>query len=201
MAIGTVEFDLSMVNPNTGEYLTAKAYTVAGVTNPDGSLRQLSIGQLVMAICLQRASDLENRIIEKMSALEQTTNLLQDLTAIEQDVVNEFSNNQSGHAYELEGKYTPSGTSYLTLLRSTDIGVMNGTQHYVRNDSVQSNQDILYSDFATSLEAKMDERNSFSQQTMIELQSLTSKRDQSYDMISNILKSLNTVLVGNVNNF
>ena len=31
-------------------------------------------------------------------------------------------------------------------------------------------------------------------------QSATSKRDQAYDMISNILKSLNTVLVGNANN-
>ena len=47
----------------------------------------------------------------------------------------------------------------------------------------------------------MDEKNSFSQKTMIELQSLTQKRDQSYDMISNVIKSLNTVLVSNVNNF
>ena len=36
---------------------------------------------------------------------------------------------------------------------------------------------------------------------MIELQSQTSKRDQSYDMISNVLKSLNTVQVGIVNNY
>jgi len=35
---------------------------------------------------------------------------------------------------------------------------------------------------------------------MIELQSLTAKRDQSYDMISNVLKSLSTVMTANVNN-
>jgi hypothetical protein len=46
----------------------------------------------------------------------------------------------------------------------------------------------------------MDEKNTFSQQKMIELQSLTNKRDQSYDMVSNILKSLNNVIIGNVNN-
>jgi hypothetical protein len=46
----------------------------------------------------------------------------------------------------------------------------------------------------------MDSHNSFSQQTMIDLQSQTAKRDQSYDMISNILKSLNTTLMTNVNN-
>ena len=39
MAVGTVEFDLSMVSPESGRYLTANAYTVEGVTNADGSLR------------------------------------------------------------------------------------------------------------------------------------------------------------------
>jgi hypothetical protein len=52
----------------------------------------------------------------------------------------------------------------------------------------------------TDIEAKMDSLNSFSQQTMIDLQSLTSKRDQSYDMISNIIKSLYTTLTTNSNN-
>ena len=50
------------------------------------------------------------------------------------------------------------------------------------------------------IERAMDERNSINQQTMIELQSATSKRDQAYDMISNILKSLGNVLTGTVNN-
>ena len=56
-------------------------------------------------------------------------------------------------------------------------------------------------EFLSSLESAMDSKNSFSQRTMIELQSQTTKRDQTYDMISNILKSINTVLIGNVNNF
>ena len=46
----------------------------------------------------------------------------------------------------------------------------------------------------------MDENNTFSQKTMIELQSQTNKRDQAYDMISNSLKSINTVLVDTANN-
>jgi phospholipid N-methyltransferase len=65
---------------------------------------------------------------------------------------------------------------------------------------VPSSANASSTDFITKLEAKMDEKNSFSQQSMIELQSLTNKRDQSYDMISNVLKSLNTTLVGNANN-
>jgi len=198
MAIGVVEFDLSMTDPETGLYKTARTYTVEGVTNPDGSLRELSIGQLVMALCLSRAAEMENLIINKMSEMEATSAMLEDLTEIETSIIEEFQNNTSGHAFELEGKTTSSGTSYLTLLRN--LGIMNDSQHYVRNDAVFSVADILYSDFTTKIEAKMDEKNSFSQQSMIELQSLTNKRDQSYDMISNVLKSLNTTLVGNANN-
>jgi len=199
MAIGTVEFDLSMAHHETGEILTARAYTVAGVTNEDGSLRELSIGQLVMAICLQRASELETQIIALMEEMNSTSQMLEELTNIEQNVVDEFQNNTSNHAYDLNGKTTPSGESYLSYLRGLEI--MDSNQRYVRNDAVLSNVDILYDDFISKIEAKMDEKNSFSQQKMIELQSITNKRDQSYDMISNILKSLNTQIIGNVNNF
>lgn len=199
MAIGTVEFDLSMAHHETGEILTARSYTVAGVTNDDGSLRELSIGQLVMAICLQRASELETSIIALMEEMNSTSELLADLTDIEQEVVDEFQNNRNGHAYSLDGKTAPSGKTYLEVLRG--LGIMNNSQYYVRNDAVYSEADILYDDFISQIESKMDEKNSFSQQKMIELQSITNKRDQSYDMISNILKSLNTQIIGNVNNF
>ena len=80
--------------------------------------------------------------------------------------------------------------TYQEFLQLSEIG-LTGVPASANADS---------SDFLTALEAKMDEKNSFSQQTMIELQSLTNKRDQSYDMISNVLKSLNTVLTGVANN-
>ena len=198
MAIGTVEFDLSMVSPQTGEFLTARAYTVDGVTNADGSLRQLSIGQLVMAICLQRASALEAQIIALMDEMNTTSQHLADMTTIEKAVIDDFSSNQNGHAYDLRNVSITSSTDTVQFLR--DQGVLNSSQVYVRNDSILSVADIMYDDFITEIESKMDEKNSFSQQKMIELQSLTNKRDQSYDMISNILKSLNTTMTGIVNN-
>ena len=142
MAIGVDQIYLSMASPDTGEYLMANVYTVDGVTEADGvTPRVLSIGQLVMAICLQRAAELEGSIIDKMAAME------------------------------LASENVPRGTANAD---STDL--------------------------LTAIEAKMDSKNTFSQQTMIELQSLTAKRDQSYDMISNVLKSLSTVMTANVNN-
>ena len=207
MAIGTVEFDLSMIDQETGLNMTARAYTVEGITNADGSLRELSIGQLVMAICLDRASKLEASIIELMEEMNDTSALLETLSFIEGQVVNFYSSTPNATWLDIDptnypnqifqtGPYT--GKSWREVLVAAGIIGKDVTE--IRNDGATGNTRISYSDFVKNIEAKMDEKNSFSQQKMIELQSETSKRDQAYDMISNILKSLNTVLVGNANN-
>ena len=190
MAIGTVEFDLSMVSPESGEFLTARAYTVEGVENADGSLRQLSIGQLVMAICLNRASKLEADIIALMEEMSATSAQLAALTEIENDILDGGANMNNINTSHV----TYDGRDY--TLYDFLVNVMGFSPSDVPTGFVDaSNTDLI-----TLIESKMDEKNSFSQQKMIELQSLTNKRDQSYDMISNVLKSLNTVLVGNANN-
>ena len=206
MAIGIDTFDLSMTSPDTGRYLTANFYTVDGVTNADGSLRQLSIGQLVMAICLNRASKLETDIIALMEEMNSTSAKLEVLTEIETEVLkwpDELK--QAGTSARSLNNYNvssdnaayPGGTFKTALV---DMGVIANGISYVRVSGNPDSDDIMYDDFITALESKMDEKNTFSQQKMIELQSLTNKRDQSYDMISNVLKSLNTTIIGNINN-
>ena len=190
MAIGTVEFDLSMVSPQSGEFLTARAYTVEGVTNADGSLRQLSIGQLVMAICLNRASKLETDIIALMEEMSATSAQLAALTEIENDILDGgagMNNINTSHV-------TYDGRDY------TFYDFLVNVMGFSSSDVSTGFADASNTDLITLIESKMDEKNSFSQQKMIELQSLTNKRDQSYDMISNILKSLNTTMTGIVNN-
>ena len=197
MAIGVDQIYLSMKNPDTGEYLMADVYTVEGVENADGSPRLLSIGQLVMALCLKRAHDLEmgyndsitgqhvDGVLEIMNSLETNTEILEYLTKIETDTLD-------GDVNLKTKKLTFQGeemTYYEFLTGYTTIeNVPEGT---VNSKS---------SEFISALESEMDSKNSFSQQTMIQLQSQTTKRDQTYDMISNTLKSLNNVLVGNANN-
>ena len=197
MAIGVDQIYLSMKSPDTGAYLTADVYTVEGVTNADGSPRLLSIGQLVMALCLKRAHDLEmgyndsitgqhvDGVLEIMNSLETNTEILECLTKIETDTLD-------GDVNLKTKKLTFQGvemTYYDFLTRQT--GVENVPTGTVNSKSTE---------FISALEAEMDSRNSFSQQTMIQLQSQTTKRDQAYDMISNTLKSLNNALVGNANN-
>ncbi len=206
MAIGIDTFDLSMTSPDTGRYLTANFYTVDGVTNVDGSLRQLSIGQLIMAICLNRASKLETDIIALMEEMNATSAELKIMTTIEEKVVGWTTADPQPHpGYEHLYHDTISGTgtnydgkTYMDVLRS--MGIIGDGIECVRWSGNKDPNDIMYDDFITALESKMDEKNTFSQQKMIELQSLTNKRDQSYDMISNVLKSLNTTIIGNINN-
>ena len=190
MAIGTVEFDLSMVSPQSGEFLTARTYTVEGVENADGSLRQLSIGQLVMAICLNRASKLETDIIALMEEMSATSAQLAALTEIENDILDGGANMDNINTSHV----TYDGQNY------TFYDFLVNVMKFSASDVPTGFADGSNTDLITLIESKMDEKNSFSQQKMIELQSLTNKRDQSYDMISNILKSLNTTMTGIVNN-
>ena len=75
--------------------------------------------------------------------------------------------------------------------------ILNG---YSYSSSTTDYAAMSTDELITHIEGKMDSMNSFSQQKMIELQSETNKRDQAYDMITNILKSMHTVQVGIVNN-
>ena len=199
MSFTTHTIDLLVDNPNhltriqdhfaQGQTsLTANYYTVPGITNPDGTPRALSIGQLVMALCLQRATELEAEIIKIVEDLNKTSEDLERLTEIETAIVN-----ATDSSVDLKN----------TKLVGTDISYydfLTKSEYEIELKSVPVTADSSSEQLITDIEAKMDSHNSFSQQTMIDLQSQTAKRDQSYDMISNILKSLNTTLMTNVNN-
>lgn len=160
----TVEsVNLSMKDHETQAPLTANVYRLEGVNGGE----PISIGQLVMALCLDRATDLEKKIIEIMEEMEATSAELERLTAIETKLVN-------GNSLDDADKQFLEGLEISTNLSAEDM--------------------------ITEIESVMDSKNSFSQEKMIDLQSQTNKRDQAYDMIANVLKSFNTVLVGIANN-
>ena len=213
MAIGVDQIYLSMTSPETGEYLTANVYTVDGVYEADGvTLRRLSMGQLVMALCLKRATDLESgyfytdpstgeEVYEKgivgrrspttgkykpgyMDDVEETSEQLRCMSEIENAVLSSTVNMSSKTI-----EYNGANYTYADFL--TNIMDIDNVPSTANKDSQE---------FLAAMESKMDAKNSFSQETMIKLQSQTTKRDQAYDMISNMLKSFNNVLTATVNN-
>ena len=185
MGFNTVEFDLSFDRSRVGGTgnLSANSYTVTGIDNPDGTPRLLSIGQLVMALCLARATELEAEIIKVVESLNTTSEDLERLTEIEKAIVDKTEG-----SVNLTTEKLSDGTTYKAFLENKGIKVSGNTAN-------AGSEQLI-----TDIESKMDSLNSFSQQTMIDLQSLTAKRDQSYDMISNVLKSLYTTLSTNVSN-
>ena len=192
-SIETVGFDLSMADIDTGMRLQAKTYSIQ-VENADGvmetKLSGLSIGQLVMAVCLERAVEKENEIISIMNTLNNTSSELENLTEIETAIVN--ADAKSGQSVNLATK---------TLTNKPDYTYQAYLQELLGSGAtVPATANSDSSELITQIETAMDKRNSINQQTMIELQSATSKRDQAYDMISNMIKSLHTVMTGIVNN-
>ena len=180
----SVDFDLSFDKSRIGETgsLTASCYIVDGINDGDRP-RLLSIGQLVMALCLSRATALEAEIIKIVESLDNASCDLERLTEIEKRIVESTEG-----SVDLVSETLSDGTTYRDFLLDQGIAVPGYT-------ASSSSEQLI-----TDIEAKMDSLNSFSQQTMIDLQAMTGKRDQSYDMVSNILKSLYATLTTNVNN-
>ena len=99
MAFETDTINLSMRDSETGAKLTANVYYVEGVVDEFGVQRPLSMSQLLLAICMQRASEVEEKIIAIMDEMNVNTDILEGLTVIEAALVdgNEW-------AYDYENK-------------------------------------------------------------------------------------------------
>lgn len=204
MAYMTNSIALSMRNPETGRPLTANVYTLDGVTAPDGSPKQMSIGQLVMAICLNRAVEMEDRMVGMMAEMEVNTDNLAALTRAEEllqsgkSVTESLSESLVYYTYD-ETTGRSSSVTCNTIGEFLDKFVDESGESTIQRKD-KDGKDLPAETIVTNIETKMDGLNTFSQQKMIELQSYTNKRDQAYDLVSNILKTINTVLQGNIRN-
>ena len=175
---------LSLRNAETGQPLTASVYVV---TFDDGTERTMTIAELVMAICLARATEMEDAVIDIMEQMAETTANIEALADIEEKVV-ERNQNDLVH---ITGSWTIVTATGETVTASTASAVLS----YL-GVSIGSTVDSTID----NIETELDSLNTTSQEQMITLQSQTNKRDQSYEMISNTLKSLFTVMSGIVNN-
>jgi len=202
---GTI--DLSMTNPDTGFRLQSNVYYVDGVVDALGAPRPLSMSQLVMAVCLARATELEADVVQQMEAMAENTERLEYYAKIETDMANWYEANpekefdadklqKKGYENLYELIHRAEGESESTGLPTfdqflEDVGESAGKRTWTYDE---------FEKFMTKVEDRMDAYNTMSQEQLISIQSTTSKRDDTYSLISNVLKSLNTILTGTVNN-
>lgn len=183
---GTI--DLSLRSAETGRKLTANVYNV---TFDDGSVRTMSMGQLIAAICLDKATAKEKEIVAIMEEMARTTANIEALTDIEAKMVEAGT---SAQLSDITGKWTYYDPSTGEELVRTDARQVLQGLGITDYDPQQADSVI------SAIESKLDELNTQSQEQLITLQSETSKRDQRYEMITNVLKSLYTVMSGVSNN-
>lgn len=205
-AIFTTEsITLSMPIPSSGgkNYLKANVYTLDGVYEADGvTKKQMSIGQLVMAVCLSRATELENEIVAEMAEMAKTTDELETYSNIESELAQWQKANPSATLNASDIKTDANYSNlYAALVSTTGYGD-DGQESFLKaigmsGSSWTSDQ---VDEMMQNIEEQMDSKNTISQEQLIDIQSLTSKRDDTYSLISNVLKSLYTVMTGNVNN-
>lgn len=162
-AFTTETLDLSM--SVGGRKLTASVYCLDDVKDADGRPRKLSMGELVMAVCLERAAEMEGDLVSQMAEMESNSEKLERLTSIEKTVL-------------AGGSPSSSDSSFLRSLGISGTG----------------------DELVTAIESKLDSLNAFSQESLISIQRSLNKRDQEFDLLSNIIKAFYSAMVGNVNN-
>ena len=186
---------LTVRNPATGRLLTAHVYTIEGLEG------EFSMGQLVMAICLSRAADVEAELVEIMKDVDSTSAKLDTLTQIQEELVQWFDTHGANDtftgfdddiAFTYDGKTIPGSEWRDFLWNVCEMPVDEVPEGNLTKAEVESLID--------NVSDRMDSYNSVSQDQLIRMESWTTKRDQAYDMVTNILKTINSQLLANAAN-
>ena len=170
-----------------------ESYQFNGVTG--GSLLQL-----VIMVCLRNAQVIENDITSMMETIAETNNQLDAANTVCSWLLtcqpgSDTSIDSSTTTTYVDSSGTTVTASYYTIITSY-LGVttytMNGVSTTISSGSWDYGtcQAIL-----ESVNNKVDELNSLSQENMIDLQALVDMRDQAYELSSNITKLFGTGFV------
>ncbi|MCQ2390150.1 MAG: hypothetical protein MJ240_01900 [Kiritimatiellae bacterium] len=191
MTFDTDAITLSLRNAQTGKALTANVYEV---TFNDGATRTMSIAQLVMAICLERATEMEADVVDIMEQMARVTANIEAISDIEKRLL-ELGDGDS--LSTIEGQWS---IAYEDENGNVVEGTFTNAQAVLNMLGIAAAPSMTSDAIIDNIESKLDELNTTSQEQMITLQSQTNKRDQSYELISNVVKSLYTVMTGISNN-
>lgn len=199
MSLGA--FSVSTINLTskdlvTGLNNTANVYWVEGIN------RELSIAELVIAICLNRASEVEAQVVGLMESMSETTRALEELTHVESLLVAKQESGINGKGIGGSSLACHWGAIVADLGEIPSGCSATGSWVDYVNDKEIRDAAVLASDFAgatatssqvenaiNAIESRLDALNTISQETLIKLQSLTNKRDQTYDLITAMTKS------------
>ena len=184
---------------DTGKVRTASVYWVDGID------RALSLAELVMAVCLERAAFMETKIVELMDEMQQTNIVINGLTKVEALLVQIQDKDLNGNTFndivdpaltdEQKKDSIPEDANLNSNFLEWLTALPDNAKVTLPKDITTSSTSMKAAqvqELVQNIESKLDNLNSYSQQKMIELQSETNKRNQAFDLISSMVKSIST---------
>ena len=145
----------------------------------------MTLGQLVMAVCIRRAAALETASVEKMNELNATNVKLQAYSKVMEQLATADSLDT---AIDIASTgFTPSKVSRTATIREflvTECGISSTSLPSSLSTSADREKAI------DALKALVDPLSQTSQEQTIDLQSLVSRRDVTYNTSSATVKRL-----------
>ena len=164
-----------------------------------GDLTDLSMARYAAAICLTRATELEANSVTLMETLSQQTDALEILAQVEEAAMDVVTIDNTYYVKDFQVTNNDVTQSWVDVLRKT-LGCTFSVMAYgsyplpdYYDEGIEPNQPYVYlaheqyDQLIAEIESKMDAFNSLSQDTMIDLQAVLDRRDQSYTLLTAIL--------------
>lgn len=165
-----------------------------------GEVRDMTLGQLVNAVCCRAGMALETQSIAQVNRMTRHSNKLKALAAVMKDLVAGVATYDT--LFTLEGYGTVTARAFLTDEFGCVIGEKT-SEDEPKDGNLPASLDAANDRLAvyTALKSKVDSMTTESQQMMIDLQSCVSRRDIVFSTATSIVQTLGGVLQTTATNY
>jgi hypothetical protein len=175
-----------------------------GFYKMDGKTYDLQ--SMLMAIGLERSTALEDQMVQQANAMKERNNRIKTLSGILAEVtaIKDSGTLYDASAKEVTDPATGQSVKVKDFLQSCGIGMLEAEKKYADGGNWIWGNDSTANEKGEGIEkikATLDSLNSDSQMDMIRLQGLVSKRDQSFEMTTNLMKTVQqtgSAIIGNL---
>jgi len=198
---------MTSINPSaTGINGVAQYTSVSGSDDATASqLSGLDLESAMMLVQSNRANLLETQLKNQISAVQDRNNQIAQLNQLINDLRIQRASGTDTEAWSKLGSDAASGAAMYERLKGAGVTMPTGNDTV--NGSTTDNGNIYDAKQKTvdtwieQLKGKIDSLNSTQQMDMIRLQSLTNKRNEAFEIMTNTIEKIqktNDSIVGNI---
>jgi hypothetical protein len=157
----------------------------------------LTLGQLVMAVCIRAAATYESQSVTKMNTMTAGSIKLDDAADwLEKIASGSFKTGDEDSIEVLKFLTETMGIAQSELPCGASFVDGSAPKYFLEVDTYDKRMQA-----ASVLKNKMEALARTQQQDMIDLQTMVNRRDVAYSTSSNVVKAMGTSMTGEANNF